>query len=97
MPISTLITREPILFKLIQRSTRLATVDLLLPGSTASFRSATSNAGYSTVLSATILELQLASLDNSLQKVEALNIVPDILDDLLSLYPAATYPMRRAR
>ena len=97
LPISTLLTREPALYKLIQRSTRLATFDLLLVGPANSLRGRMELAGFSSEVSATILELQLVSLETCLHKLEALQLVPTLLEDLLALYDPALHPMRRAR
>lgn len=95
--ISALVVREANLFKLVQRSTKLAAFDLLLPGPKTSLRERLSGAGYSTSASAAIIELQVVSLEPNLDKIEAFNTIPALLNDLLELYTPAQFPMRRAR
>ena len=95
--ISTLVAREANLFKLVQRSTKLAIFDLLLPGPKTSLRERLSGAGYSTSASAAVVELQVYSLEPNLDKIEALNTIPALLDDLLELYAPLQFPMRRTR
>ena len=92
-----MITRDPALLKLIQRSTRLATFDLLLPPLSISLRKGMETAGHSTEIVAMVLELQLLSLEPSLQKPEAQAMIPTILTELLSIYSPLEYPIRRAR
>lgn len=82
---------------MIQRSTRLATFDLLLPRGQVSLKERMETAGHSATVAATIVELQLLSLESSLHKPEALAVIPLILDDLLLVYSGIQYPIRRAR
>lgn len=96
-PISMVVSSEATLFKLIQRSTRLAAFELLLPASKVNLRPQLAATEYPTAVTATLLELQLAGLEGSLNKVEALGMMSALIQDLLSLYTAEEYPMRRAR
>lgn len=97
LPVSTILVRETTLFKLVQRATKLATFDLLLPGPQACLRQQLLDAGYSSSASGLVVELQVASLEPSLDKAEAQSVIPAMLEGLLLLYTPARHPMRRAR
>jgi separase len=91
------LTREEALFKVVQRTTKLATFELLLPGQDSSLLKRLHSAGYSVSTIAAVIELQIASLERNLDQLEALNAITGLLHDLLVLYDPVNFPMRRSR
>lgn len=94
---SSLVAAEPNLLKLITRVTKLGTFDLLAPSTSVSLRAAMQEQGLSDEVQAVLLEMQMASLDQSLDKRETSAVIAELVGDLLDLYDAERYPVRRAR
>lgn len=97
-PLSTLIAREAAnLYKLIQRATRLATFELLLPGPEVCLHKQLEEARVGEMARAICLEMQIACLETLLDKTEAQEVLPSLIEALLELYDEERYPIRRAR
>ena len=62
-----------------------------------SLRAAMQEQGLSDEVQAVLLEMQMASLDQSLDKRETSAVIAELVGDLLDLYDAERYPVRRAR
>ncbi|GAA6007706.1 hypothetical protein JCM10207_004847 [Rhodosporidiobolus poonsookiae] len=84
------------LYKLIQRATRLATFDLLLPSSSIPLTPA-SDAPLPPAAHGLLLELQLAALAPFADKPDARRATAAILAALEGVYGRAGFPLRRAR
>lgn len=82
--------------RLVQRATKMATFDLLQLGPQASLKSAV-EVVHSPSFAAAIIELQMASLEPSLDKPEAQTVMRAMIEDLLMLYGSQRTPIRRAR
>ncbi|CEQ40338.1 SPOSA6832_01949 [Sporobolomyces salmonicolor] len=99
-PLSKLLDMHAPLYKLIQRLTRIATFDLLLPPSQISLSyslSPPSGPTPSPAVRGVLLELQLAALDLTSEKLESQRAASAVLDALEDVYRAQDFPMRRAR
>ncbi|SCV67820.1 BQ2448_5431 [Microbotryum intermedium] len=83
--------------KLIQRITKLATFDLLLPGSQVSLLDALKSSGFETRTMGMVLEVQVHTLEAAMDKVEAGKAMSALVHDLLTLYNENEFPIRRAR
>lgn len=98
-PLPTLLTHQSAanLYKLIQRATRLATFELLLPGSEVCLHKQLEEAGVGDMARAVCLEMQIASLETLLDKAEAQDVLPCLIEALLEIYEEERFPIRRAR
>ncbi|GAA5958016.1 hypothetical protein JCM21900_004746 [Sporobolomyces salmonicolor] len=99
-PLAKLLDMHAPLYKLIQRLTRIATFDLLLPPSEISLShslSFPSGPTPSPAVRGVLLELQLAALDLTSEKLESQRAASAVLDALEDVYRAQDFPMRRAR
>ncbi|GAA5821500.1 hypothetical protein JCM3770_000600 [Rhodotorula araucariae] len=99
LPFSSLLAAHASLYKLIQRLTRLAVFDLLLPGP--SIPLTTTSASRTALLPAAtrgaLLEMQLAALEPYSEKPEARLATDALLAALEATYDADEYPLHRAR
>ncbi|GAA5908652.1 hypothetical protein JCM5296_006001 [Sporobolomyces johnsonii] len=101
-PLSKLVDMHASLYKLIQRLTRIATFDLLLPPSHISLSYSLSppsalTPAPSPAVQGILLELQLAAIDLTSERLESQRAAIAVLDALESVYRAQEFPMRRAR
>ncbi|GAA5868801.1 hypothetical protein JCM1840_005124 [Sporobolomyces johnsonii] len=101
-PLSKLVDMHASLYKLIQRLTRIATFDLLLPPSHISLSYSLSPPSAPTpapspAVQGILLELQLAAIDLTSEKLESQRAASAVLDALEGVYRAQEFPMRRAR
>ncbi|ORY92414.1 peptidase family C50-domain-containing protein [Leucosporidium creatinivorum] len=82
---------------LIQRATRLSTFELLLPGSEVCLQKPLEEAGVGAMARALCVEMQIACLETVLDKREAQEVLPSLIEALLELYEEERHPIRRAR
>ena len=97
IPVTEFIRRHAQMAKLVQRTTKLAAFDLLRRGPHASLCDTLIQDGISRLATAAVLEIQLVTLNQSLDRLEAHGVIPCLLKDLLQIYSPQTCPMRRAR
>lgn len=97
LAISILAAQFPALYKLIQRSTRIAVFDSLLPGRGTSLRLSLEGIACDSSVVGAMIELQIHSLEGNLYKSEALETISALLEELLELYTPEVYPVRRSR
>ncbi|SGZ17700.1 BQ5605_C020g09137 [Microbotryum silenes-dioicae] len=83
--------------KLVQRITKLATFDLLLPGDQVSLSEALKASGFDVRTRGMVLEVQVHTLEAAMDKLEAGNAIGALVQDLLELYDQNEFPIRRAR
>ncbi|GAA5914661.1 hypothetical protein JCM8208_000403 [Rhodotorula glutinis] len=97
--LSSLIETHAPLHKVVQRFTRLAVFDLLLPPSSVPLVAATSSRATSlpTAAVGALLEMQLTALEPYSEKDEARRANDAVLAALEGVYDADEMPMRRAR
>ncbi|KAG0140745.1 hypothetical protein CROQUDRAFT_99682 [Cronartium quercuum f. sp. fusiforme G11] len=88
---------EPGLCKLIQRATRLATWDLLLPDHECSLFKNLSKIQLPPSDVGAVLEVQLHFLYSNFRKADCRPAIRAILTDCLSVYEPVQHPLRRAR
>ncbi|EJU02296.1 hypothetical protein DACRYDRAFT_116022 [Dacryopinax primogenitus] len=88
---------QPTVSALIERVTRLAVSDLLLPPKEASLRHQLEGRAVPTEVIGGLLEYQILTMDNMLHKPECLPAISNILDELLNLYAPDIFPIRRSR
>lgn len=93
----TMSASEPNLCKLVQRATRLATWDLLLPGHRCSLYSRLKDHRLPSASVGGVLEVQLQFLYSNIRKGECRPAIRAILSDCLRVYDGTQYPLRRAR
>ena len=98
-PVAVLAARDAFagLVKLIQRATKLAAFDLLRPGAEVGLGRRLREAGWEAGAAGIVLELQLGALDGAGDRAEASKVLAVLVEDLLGLYTAERFPLRRAR
>ncbi|KZO95424.1 hypothetical protein CALVIDRAFT_599208 [Calocera viscosa TUFC12733] len=82
---------------LIDRITRLAVTDLLLPPTEISLRAQLEDRGMPQEIIGGLLEYQVLTMDSMLHKPECITAVGSLLEDLLDLYVQNVFPIRRSR
>ncbi|GAA5945755.1 hypothetical protein JCM3775_005840 [Rhodotorula graminis] len=99
LALSSLIASHAPLNKVVQRFTRLAVFDLLLPSSSVPLVAATSSRATSlpTAAVGALLEMQLVALEPYSEKDEARRASDAVLAALEGVYDGDELPMRRAR
>ncbi|BGP39728.1 separin protein [Rhodotorula kratochvilovae] len=98
-PFSSILATHAPLYKLIQRLTRLAVFDLLLPGPSIPLTTTSSarTASLPAAARGALLEMQLAALEPYSEKPEARSASDALLAALEGTYEVDEYPLRRAR
>ncbi|GJN89037.1 hypothetical protein Rhopal_002011-T1 [Rhodotorula paludigena] len=97
LPLSTLLTSHAATYKLVQRFTRLAVFDLLLPPSSIPLTSAPRASSLPLEARAVLVEMQVAALEPYSERDEARRAILALVEALEGMYDADEYPMRRAR
>ncbi|MBW0461348.1 hypothetical protein O181_001063 [Austropuccinia psidii MF-1] len=95
--ICSILGAAPGLCKLVQRATRLATWELLLPDTQCSLRNSLSSKSLPDSDVGIILELQLQYLYQNTRKGECRFAIKRIINDCLDIYNKEIYPLRRTR
>lgn len=96
-PLSTILLRQASLYSLIQRTTKLATFDLLLGLDACLLERIQSFGTLDRSAAGAVVEIQIASLEQNLGHEDSVKPIHAMLDALLVLYVPEDYPLRRAR
>ncbi|KZT53093.1 hypothetical protein CALCODRAFT_557695 [Calocera cornea HHB12733] len=97
LPVQSAFVSKSAVTSLIDRITRLAVSDLLLPPTEISLRAQLDDRGMPQEVIGGLLEYQVLAMDAMLYKPECLNAVSNLLEDLIDIYAQSTYPIRRSR
>ena len=96
-PVREVEKRQPTLYKVVQRSTRLNVLELLSDPTSVSLRRKLEESGTPRPAIGLVLEIQLEALQRHAHKREVATTIAALIQDLLVVYEPQSFPVQRIK